>query len=200
MFVEKQLHVHPFFCTEGGSLYTWPPITGAGSKCQNMGSGHESKKTHAAEDACHLRFGTRSTTTKGQITSTIERFSTLLSFTSLFHKLSVLLVSCGISSMHLLILSRLSFLWNNTSRIPVNMRAPASSAATAVHACNDAYCDPLVPVNTFDHDSTSTPTVLFLKKYRPNNHVPLSSILFYPLSMVICLCPSVPRLARWSTC
>ena len=66
--------------------------------------------------------------------------------------------------MHLLILSRLSFLWNNTSRIPVNMRAPASSAATAVHACNDAYCDPLAPVNTFDHDSTSTPTVLFLKK------------------------------------
>ena len=36
----------------GGPLYTWPPITGAATRCQNIGSGHF-LKTPAAEDTCH---------------------------------------------------------------------------------------------------------------------------------------------------
>ena len=36
----------------GGSQYTWPPITGAGSRCQNMRSGHvsENKGCWAPDD------------------------------------------------------------------------------------------------------------------------------------------------------
>ena len=36
----------------GGSQYTWPPITGAGSRCQNMRSGHvsENKGCWALDD------------------------------------------------------------------------------------------------------------------------------------------------------
>ena len=41
LFIPKQLLVHPFFC----SLHTWPPITDAGSRCQNLCSGIGTENT-----------------------------------------------------------------------------------------------------------------------------------------------------------
>ena len=54
----------PFVCTGRGTPYTWPPITGAGSRCQNMNSGHELSIQAATTHA--TKFRTRSTTTRGE--------------------------------------------------------------------------------------------------------------------------------------
>ena len=57
------------------------------------------------------------------------------------------------------------------------LAAPAIPAAVAVHIFqrhnNFAYCVPLVLVNTFDHNSTTTSTVLFFT-FIPTTTVPLS--------------------------
>ena len=61
-----------------------------------------------------------------------------------------------------------------------------------------AYCDPLVPANASDHNSTSTPSV------RPCAAVTKSSYslpffdIVYSLPTVTCLCPSVPKFAKIS--
>ena len=92
-----------------------------------------------------------------------------------------------ISSMQLLMFSRLSFVSHNQSRTPVNILVPAIFATMAMQAFNGTAILLIVitlffSVKCFDHNSTPTAAIVFCN--HPNTHVPLSIHLYSSLSQL----------------
>ena len=95
-----------------------------------------------------------------------------------------------ISSIHLLMFSRLSFVSNDKLRTAVSTRAPAISAAMAVQACKGTAILLIVIHFSYSaaliHDATAAPAVFFFATFRSSAFVTPSIVMFLCRFSLIC--------------
>ena len=198
--IEEPFLVQPFVCAglrHPEHLWHLTSDRRGSEQMARHGFGRE-LKTQAAEGVCNCvshaldedQKGTSHPMQKKQITLFVILVSVFFFF------FSCLLSSCesvGLICMHfmmafiqaVMLLRFQLFFTNDKSRTPVNILAPAISAAMAVHAfrryCIFADCGPSFSVDGFNHNSTSSSGHWFCCSH-PNSHVllsrPLCSLLF----------------------